>query len=117
MAQAVFAAAPFLGPTLGPAIGGFLSPAAGWRWLFGFLALYAGVLTILGVIFVPETYAPVLLRRRAKLLSKATGKFYMTRIDIEQPLVLKEVVKRSLARPWALLFREPIVLLLSVSHP
>ncbi|ETI23718.1 hypothetical protein G647_05523 [Cladophialophora carrionii CBS 160.54] len=114
MAQAVYAAAPFLGPTLGPMIGGFLSPAAGWRWLFGFLALYAAVLTFFGIIFVPETYAPVLLRRRAKLLSKATGKVYMTRIDIEQPLVLKEVVKRSLARPWALLFREPIVLLLSI---
>ncbi|EXJ62420.1 hypothetical protein A1O7_02855 [Cladophialophora yegresii CBS 114405] len=114
MAQAVYSAAPFLGPTLGPTVGGFLSPAAGWRWLFGFLALYAAALTVLGIIFVPETYAPVLLRRRAKLLSKATGKVYMTRIDIEQPIVLKEVVKRSVARPWALLFREPIVLLLSI---
>ena len=114
VAQAVFAAAPFLGPTLGPSIGGFLSPAAGWRWLFGFLALYAGVLTFLGIIFVPETYAPVLLQRRAKLLSNVTGKLYLTKIDFEQPLVLKQVVKRSLSRPWVLLFREPIVLLLSV---
>ena len=114
MAQAVFAAAPFLGPTLGPTIGGFLSPAAGWRWLFGFLALYAAVLTFLGTIFVPETYAPVCLRRRAKLLSEATGKVYMTRIDFEQPLVFKDVVKRSLTRPWALLLREPIVLIISV---
>ncbi|KAH0846209.1 hypothetical protein AYO21_11072 [Fonsecaea monophora] len=114
VAQAVFSAAPFLGPTIGPTIGGFLSPAAGWRWLFGFLALYAAILTFLGVVFVPETYAPVLLRRRARLLSKVTGKTYMTKIDIEQPLVFKNVVKRSLSRPWALLFREPIVLLLSI---
>ncbi|KIX96704.1 uncharacterized protein Z520_07423 [Fonsecaea multimorphosa CBS 102226] len=114
VAQAVFAAAPFLGPTLGPAVGGFLSPAAGWRWLFGFLALYAVTLTFLGLVFVPETYAPVLLRRRAQLLSKVTGKTYMTKIDIERPLVFKDVVKRSLSRPWALLFREPIVLLLSI---
>lgn len=115
MAQAVFAAAPFLGPTLGPTVGGFLSPAGGWRWLFGFLALYAATLTVAGFFFVPETYPPVLLRRRAKLLSQVTGKVYMTKIDLEQPLVFKEVVKRSLARPWLLLFTEPIVLLLSVS--
>ncbi|OAP61372.1 hypothetical protein AYL99_03575 [Fonsecaea erecta] len=113
VAQAVYAAAPFLGPTLGPAVGGFLSPAAGWRWLFGFLALYAGILTFLGLVFVPETYAPILLRRRAQLLSKVTGKTYMTKIDIVQPLVFKDLVKRSLSRPWALLFREPIVLALT----
>jgi MFS family permease len=31
----LFAAAPFLGPTLGPVIGGFLATAAGWRWVEG----------------------------------------------------------------------------------
>ena len=58
VAISMFAAAPFLGPTLGPMIGGFLSPAAGWRWVMGFLALYAGILTALGILFVPETYGP-----------------------------------------------------------
>ena len=33
IAMAIFSAAPFLGPTMGPMVGGFLSDAAGWRWV------------------------------------------------------------------------------------
>lgn len=72
---------------------------------------------MLGAIFVPETYAPILLRRRAQLLSKVTGKVYMTAVDMDHPEAFQEMLKRSMIRPWALLFREPIVLLLSVSFP
>ncbi|KEF53571.1 uncharacterized protein A1O9_10546 [Exophiala aquamarina CBS 119918] len=113
LAMAVFAAAPWLGPTVGPSIGGYLGLAAGWRWVMGFLAIFAGVLCILGAVFVPETYAPILLRKRAQLLSKVTGKTYITALDEDHPYTFKDMLKRSLIRPWALLFREPIVLLLS----
>jgi MFS family permease len=99
----------------GPSVGGFLGLAAGWRWVMGFLAIFAGVLCILGTIFIPETYAPILLRRRALLLSQVTGKTYMIAMDVERPESFQDALKRSMVRPWALLFREPIVLLLSVS--
>lgn len=82
----------------------------------GFLALFAGVLCVLGIIFVPETYAPILLRKRAQLLSKVTGRTYMTALDVDHPQAFQDMLRRSLIRPWALLFREPIVLLLSVSN-
>lgn len=100
----------------GPSIGGYLGLAAGWRWVMGLLALFAGTLCVLGFSFVPETYAPVLLRRRALLMSQATGKVYMTAIDVDHPQTFRDVLRRSMARPWALLYREPIVLLLSVGH-
>jgi len=32
--MAAFSAARFIGPAIGPLIGGFLSDAAGWRWLY-----------------------------------------------------------------------------------
>lgn len=32
--MAVFSAAPFVGPAIGPLVGGFLSDAKGWRWLY-----------------------------------------------------------------------------------
>ncbi|KIX09386.1 uncharacterized protein Z518_00465 [Rhinocladiella mackenziei CBS 650.93] len=99
VAISIYAAAPFLGPTLGPLVGGFL--AEGRRMAVGHGS--AGI-----------TYAPVLLRRRAQLLSTVTGKSYMTQIDMEHPLVLSEVVRRSLVRPWALLFREPVVFLFTI---
>ncbi|KAL0930658.1 MFS multidrug transporter [Colletotrichum truncatum] len=115
LAMALFAAAPFLGPVLGPIIGGFLGAAAGWRWVMGFLAAFSGTLWLLGAALVPETYAPYLLRKRAAKLSKMTGKCYVSKMEHEQGRVsLAESFKTALLRPWILLFREPIVLLLSI---
>lgn len=115
IAMSVFAAAPFLGPVLGPVIGGFLGMNAGWRWVEGFLGIFSGAVWIVGALTIPETYAPVLLRRRAERLSKITGKVYRSKLDIDQGKVsLKEAFKVSLSRPWILLFKEPIVLLLSI---
>ncbi|KAJ5618849.1 hypothetical protein N7510_002833 [Penicillium lagena] len=115
VAMSLFAAAPFLGPVLGPIIGGFLGMNAGWRWVMGFLAAFSGAVWIMGTLLIPETYAPVLLRRRAERLSKISGKVYRSKPDIEQGKVsLKEAFKLALSRPWILLFREPIVFLLSL---
>ncbi|DAA73627.1 TPA_exp: putative MFS multidrug transporter [Trichophyton benhamiae CBS 112371] len=114
LAMGIFAIAPFLGPVLGPVIGGFLGESAGWRWVEGFLAIFSGVVWIIGSIFLPETYPPVLLRKRAQRLSKLTGKVYASRMDVEQgKLSIGQAFKTALMRPWILLFREPIVLLLS----
>jgi MFS family permease len=115
LAISIFAAAPFLGPSLGPIIGGFLGESAGWRWLMGFMAAFSGLAYIFGLLFVPETYAPVLLRRRAERLSKITGKVYRSKLDIDRgTTTLGEALRTSLTRPWILLTREPIVLLLSI---
>ena len=114
VAISVYAACPFLGPTMGPMIGGFLSPSAGWRWLMGFLALYSGTFTILGILLIPETYPPVLLRARAKRLSAITGKCYMTQMDIHNRSTFTAMMKKSLVLPLKLLFREPIVLCLAI---
>ncbi|KAL2755437.1 hypothetical protein ACRALDRAFT_1064442 [Sodiomyces alcalophilus JCM 7366] len=115
LAMALFAAAPFLGPVLGPIIGGFLGMNAGWRWVMGFLAAFSGAVWIMGTLLVPETYAPVLMRKRASKLSKMTGKCYVSRIDHERGRVtLAESFKAALSRPWVLLFKEPIVFLLSL---
>lgn len=115
IAISLFAAAPFLGPTIGPIIGGFLANAAGWRWVEGFLAAFSGVLWLCVIFLLPETYAPVLLRRRAAKLSEMTGQVYRSKLDIERgPVPMGKTLKTALSRPWILLFREPIVLLLSI---
>ncbi|KAJ5627770.1 hypothetical protein N7490_009998 [Penicillium lividum] len=115
VAMSLFAAAPFLGPVLGPIIGGFLGMNAGWKWVMGFLAAFSGFVWIIGSLLIPETYAPVLLRRRAARLSKLSGKVYESKIDIDQGKIsIGEAFKVALSRPWILLFREPIVFLLSL---
>ncbi|KAF2632041.1 MFS general substrate transporter [Macroventuria anomochaeta] len=117
LAMSIFSAAPFMGPVLGPIIGGFLGMTEGWRWVNGLMAIWAGVLLVVTACIVPETYPPVLLRRRAEKLSKITGKVYRSRTDIDQGKIsLGEAFSTGLKRPWILLFCEPIVLLLSLYH-
>ena len=116
LAMSVFAAAPFMGPALGPVIGGFVGQSVGWRWVEGVMAIFTGCLWIIGALTIPETYAPVLLRKRAAKLSEVTGRIYRSQLDISRgpPPKLAQSLKVALSRPWVLLFREPIVLLLSI---
>lgn len=115
MATAIFAAAPFLGPSLGPIAGGFLGEAAGWRWIMALMAIFTGVMWIVVSLLVPETYAPVLLRKRAAKLTALTGKLHISKMDsIQGRQTMGARFRTSLSRPWILLFREPIVLLTSI---
>lgn len=115
LAMAIFSVAPFMGPVIGPIVSGFLGMKEGWRWVEGLMAIFSGVVGIFCVFVVPESYAPVLLSKRAAALSKHTGKVYLSRGDIEQgKLTVTEAFSTSLQRPWLLLFCEPIVLILSI---
>jgi hypothetical protein len=96
-------------------IGGFLGENSGWVWVQGFLATFAGVIWAVEGLVIPETYGPLLLRKRAARLSNLTGKVYISKIDSERPKVTNsEAFSTALGRPWLLLFAEPIVLLLSI---
>lgn len=98
-----------------PLVGGFVGETVGWRWVEGVMAIFTGVLWITCAIFVPETYGPVLLQKRALKLTKLTGKHYRTEADIEGGRVtITAAFKTALSRPWLLLFQEPIVLLFSI---
>lgn len=115
LATSLFAGAPFLGPSLGPVVGGFLGENAGWRWVQGFLAIFTSLIWIVETLCIPETYAPVLLRKRAQRLSSITGCVYRSKMEIDRGKVsAHEAFGAALSRPWILLFAEPIVLLLSI---
>ncbi|KAM7207356.1 Major facilitator superfamily domain containing protein [Naviculisporaceae sp. PSN 640] len=113
-AGGIFSIAPFLGPAIGPIAGGFLGESEGWKWVEGLMAIFTGVLWIACSLFVPETYAPVILRRRAAKLSKLTGKHYISKMDAHITTTKAQQIKTALSRPWVLLFREPIVFLSSI---
>jgi MFS family permease len=115
LAMGVFAAAPFLGPTIGPIVGGFLAETEGWRWVEGLMAIFTGAVWIGGTLTIPETYTPVILSRRAKKMSKITGQVYKSKMEVQHGTkTIKQEFKTALSRPWILLFAEPIVLLLSI---
>lgn len=46
---------PNVAPALGPVLGGVLAQKAGWRWIFGFLAISGGFTLVLIAVVLPET--------------------------------------------------------------
>lgn len=112
---AILAACPMMGPVLGPIIGGYTGEYAGWRWVMGILTIVSGVFWIIGLLFIPETYAPVILERRARALEKKTGNVFRTPLQISgsRPR-LSARIRTALSRPWALLFLEPIVAIIAI---
>lgn len=78
------------------------------------MAIFTGILWIACSLYVPETYAPVLLRRRAAKLSQLTGRSYTSKMDLSITTPKSKQVQTTLLRPWALLFTEPIVFLTSI---
>ncbi|KAF2091599.1 putative MFS multidrug transporter [Saccharata proteae CBS 121410] len=108
----IYTASPFIGPELGPLVGGFINQYTTWRWSFYVLLIWAGVQLGLIVLFVPETYHPVLLRRKAQKLRKDTGNQMwiapIERLDRSIP----KTVMWSCIRPFQLLFLDPMCLCL-----
>ncbi|KAI1645582.1 MFS general substrate transporter [Daldinia loculata] len=112
--MAAFSAAPFIGPAIGPLVGGFLSDAAGWRWLYWIHLILAFIVWVLITFTVPETYAPTILAKRAKKMREQTGQAdYVTEEDIDKR-PLGERLAIFLIRPFQLLFGELIVFLISL---
>lgn len=84
----------------------------GWRWVQGVCSIFVGVVWIIGSVFVPETYWPVILRKRTAKLERETGNTYSTAFQQRHSTrTSSEIFSKALMRPWILLFREPIVLI------
>jgi MFS family permease len=115
LATIAFIGAPFLGPSLGPITCDFLAVSSGWRWVQGLITIFNAVVFFVGIAFIPETYTPVLLQKRAAKLSKLTGAVHKSRLDIGNAnRTASQIFAKTMVRPWVLLFLEPIVLALSI---
>ncbi|KAB5566872.1 major facilitator superfamily domain-containing protein [Coniochaeta sp. 2T2.1] len=113
-AMAVFTLAPFAGPSLGPLFGGFINSNVSWRWTHYVLLIWAGVLLVTIYVFVPETYHPVLLKRKAQKLRKETGDDRWKAPIEKQKKSILSTVGHSLLRPFQLLLGEPMCLILDI---
>lgn len=108
-AMAMFSAGTTIGPAIAPIISGFAGRKS-WRWPFWIITIVGGFTLVLEILFFPETFAPVILAKRAKKLRKEQN-----REDIVAPLEvesvsLKEMYSVTLTRPILLLVQEPIVI-------
>ena len=109
MAIAYFAAAPYCGPVLGPIVTGWINVGSHRLDLFFWVNLaFAGAIMIL-VGLVPETYAPVILKRRAARLRKESGNpNIITEQEKTKPTV-RDIARTSLIRPITMIMTEPVL--------
>ncbi|OTA56261.1 MFS general substrate transporter [Hypoxylon sp. EC38] len=111
----IFILAGFLGPMLGPVIGTFIAQSSlGWRWCAWISAIITYSFTIFFLFAVPETYAPVLLTRKAHKLRMRTRNWALHSKLEEHDTDIKSFVRAYLLRPWILLLTEPIFLVVTI---
>ncbi|KAI5951246.1 MDR1 [Candida jiufengensis] len=104
------------GPSMGPFFGAILSVKGGWRWCFWFMLILSGFSLIVFFFFLPETYAPTLLARKAKRLRAKTGNEKITSrglLDNERTSK-KQLAIETFWRPIEITILEPVVLLIDV---
>ncbi|KAJ1336167.1 MFS transporter DHA1 family multidrug resistance protein [Microdochium nivale] len=113
IAMSAFSVGPLFGPIIGPVIGGFVQDARGWRWVFWVLCIMHAVVAIAMFVFMRESYAPILLERKAAKLRKDTGDSrYTSKLD--SGLGGGAMFKRSIVRPLKLLVFSPICTVFAV---
>ncbi|KAH7130283.1 MFS multidrug transporter-like protein [Dendryphion nanum] len=106
--SAVFLMAPFMGPSLGPVVGGFAAQHKGWRWS-QWCMLFVTIPIFLMAIPMKETYKPVLLKRRAKRAGIAPPKLPAASFSVALGAFAQNFV-----RPLHMLCIEPVVFFLSL---
>lgn len=70
-------------------------------------------MALVALIFMRESYAPVLLERKAKRLRRETGNTNL-RSKMDDGLVPKQLFRNAIVRPTKLLFLSPICSLMSL---
>jgi multidrug resistance protein len=109
MAIAFFAAAPYCGPVIGPIVCGWISVGTHRLDLFFWVNLaFAGAVTVM-VALIPETYAPIILKRRAAKLRKETGDPNIMTEQEKVKLTFSQIVRTSLIRPITMILTEPVL--------
>ncbi|CAJ2510891.1 Uu.00g065160.m01.CDS01 [Anthostomella pinea] len=103
--MSIFSMAFMFGPVIGPIIGSYLAAAAGWRW--------TGTLGVINAIFTRETYAPVILERKAKRLQKEIGNKALYAKGQRQ-LPFADLMRRNFSRPIRMLLFCPLITGLSL---
>ncbi|KAF9892141.1 hypothetical protein FE257_002547 [Aspergillus nanangensis] len=99
------------GLTIGPVIGSAVTVNSrlGWRWTQYILAICVFSIFMVCLVCLPETYPPVILKRRAQQTRKRTGDARYWHPHEKEKISLQNAVTKYFSRPVRLLATEPIV--------
>lgn len=115
-AMTVFSMVLFGGPMLAPVLGAFIvkNKHMGWRWTM-YISLILGGVSLINLVFVMrETHHGIILCHKAEILRRRTGNWGIHAPHEELSLSIKEICEKSITRPIIMLFREPILFLITL---
>lgn len=98
---------PFLGPSLGPIAGGYITEHTTWRWIFWSTSLIDLAIQLLALLFLSETYPPTLLARRAATLRRETGNLELRTKWQGAEYSLGRILAKALVRPVVMICTQP----------
>ncbi|KAJ5364233.1 uncharacterized protein N7496_009946 [Penicillium cataractarum] len=104
-----------LGATVGPVPGSYIVMAntVSWRFVDWSTAILTGLLLALVILFLPETYSPVLLRWKAQQLRRLTGDDrYRAPLEFKK-VSLRGRFRNAFSRPIIFFWTEPIIVVFS----
>ncbi|KAI0072848.1 MFS polyamine transporter [Panus rudis PR-1116 ss-1] len=121
-ALAIYSLAPLLGPALGPIAGAWIAELTTWRWVFRSTTIADALVQLFGIFALQETYAPVLLERKAARIRKQLDQEKGTprkvipvhEAERKTQMTWKELMAKALLRPFSLFAQEPIIQLLGL---
>ena len=110
-----FGAIALFGPMISPVVGGYVGESGmDWRWAEWITLCIAGGLFVTMLLFLPETYAPIILEWKAKAMRESTGNArYKGPLDVVQQTSLVRRIGEALYRPILILLTEPIISVLT----
>ncbi|KAJ3781401.1 major facilitator superfamily domain-containing protein [Lentinula aff. detonsa] len=112
--MAVYTISPFIGPVVGPLLSGFINQNTNWRWTYYTLIIWTFTQTFALFVFIPETYVPVLRKRKANTpLRKTTGdNRYFAPLE-KNEINLAQAILISCYKPFQLVLYDRMALLLN----
>ena len=97
----------FIGPCVAPICGAYISANTTWRWIFWSTSLFDVLVQVLAFFFLGETFAPTILRRKAKKIRKSTGREARTKFDTDERF--SRILRKRLVLPFIMMFTHPAV--------
>lgn len=115
IAIAIFSMVVFIGPSIAPFIGGFITDSSlGWRWTQWLAAILGIACFFINLFTLEESFAPAILAAKAAKIRQKTHNWAIHAKHEEIDIDLWELFTGHFSRPIQMLFKEPIILLISV---
>lgn len=104
-------------------MGGFLIQAGLWRWCFFILSIATFAMLVISVVFMRETYLPVLEKRKRIRMegiesgsSSSLNRLARLILLDTNASVLRAEMQMAIARPWIMLRTQPIIQALALFY-